>query len=90
MRKFVFIAAFAVFGISTLASTPVLADCAADIEMVQETLKGPNPNVKNGSWNAAKNILKKAKAAHAGGDDKKCEKMIKKAKGKIEDANRGR
>ena len=88
MRKTIIVAAFVAFGFSGLASTPAMADCAADIERIQEELKGPNPNVKSGAWTGAKKMLKKAKAARADGDDKKCEKLLKKAQGKIDAARR--
>ncbi len=68
-------------------SAPVLADCAADIEIVEEEI---NSNIiskhEKGKAQAARQIVKKAKAALAEGKKKKCEKLIKKAQDTLADS----
>ena len=88
MKKTIYVAVIALFGFGALASSPALANCASELDTVAEILKGPNPNAKNNSWGGAQKLLKKAQAAQAAGKKKKCDKLLKKAKGKIEDAKR--
>ena len=65
-------------------STPVHADCAADIETVEEELETNTVSKRaEARARAARNMVKKAKAALAEGKKKKCENLIKKAQDEL-------
>ena len=67
--------------------SPAHADCAADIETTEEQLDSRVVSKRTeGEVQAARNIVKKAKAALANGKKKKCEKLIKKAQDKLGDS----
>ena len=68
-------------------SAPVHADCAADIETVEEEIESSGGSkAATGDVRAARNLVKKAKAALAEGKKKKCENLIKKAQDKLGDS----
>ncbi len=68
-------------------SAPVLADCAADIETIEEELDSSSVSkAAEADVRAARNMVKKAKAALAEGKKKKCENLIKKAQDKLGDS----
>ncbi len=68
-------------------SAPVLADCAEDIETIEEELNsGSVSKAAEADVRAARNMVKKAKAALAEGKKKKCENLIKKAQDKLGDS----
>ncbi len=68
-------------------SAPVLADCAADIETIEEEMDSSTVSkMAEADVRAARNIVKKAKAALAEGKKKKCENLIKKAQDKLGDS----
>ncbi len=65
-------------------SAPVLADCAADIETIEEEMDSSTVSkMAEADVRAARNMVKKAKAALAEGKKKKCENLIKKAQDKL-------
>ena len=66
---------------------PVLAGCAADIEAIEEEIEsGSVSKAAEADVRAARNLVKKAKAALAEGKKKKCENLIKKAQDKLGDS----
>ena len=68
-------------------SAPVLADCAADIETIEEELDSSSVSkAAEADVRAARNMVKKVKAALAEGKKKKCENLIKKAQDKLGDS----
>jgi hypothetical protein len=67
-----------------LVPAPVYADCAADIETVEEEIDSSGGSKASAAdVRAARNLVKKAKAALAEGKKKKCENLIKKAQDKL-------
>ena len=63
---------------------PVHADCAADIEAVEEEMDSSIVSkAATGDVRAARNMVEKAKAALAEGKKKECENLIKKAQDKL-------
>ena len=65
-------------------SAPVLADCAEDIETIEEELNsGSVSKAAEADVRAARNMVEKAKAALAEGKKKKCDNLIKKAKERL-------
>ena len=65
-------------------SAPVLADCAADIETVEEEIDSSTVSkAAEADVRAARNLVKKAKAALVEGKKKKCDNLIKKAKERL-------
>jgi hypothetical protein len=70
----------------TLVPAPVYADCAADIEAVEVEIDSSGGSKASAAdVRAARNLVKKAKAALAEGK-KKCENLIKKAQDKLSDS----
>ncbi len=68
-------------------SAPVLADCAEDIETIEEEIDSSTVSkAAEADVRAARNLVKKAKAALAEGKKKKCENLIKKAQDKLGDS----
>ena len=70
-----------------LATGPAYADCAADIETVEERLASltGREKQKSGAVQAVKNLLDKAKDALTAGKAKKCEKLVQKANEKFDE-----
>lgn len=69
-----------------LAPAPALADCASDIERIEEELDS-NVGVSKvaaGERRAAGKLLEKAKSALAEGKEKRCENLVKKARERLE------
>ncbi len=65
-------------------SAPVLADCAEDIETIEEELNsGSVSKAAEADVRAARNMVEKAKAALVAGKKKKCDNLIKKAKERL-------
>lgn len=65
-------------------SAPVLADCAEDIETIEEELNsGSVSKAAEADVRAARNMVEKAKAALVEGKKKKCDNLIKKAKERL-------
>jgi hypothetical protein len=68
----------------TFVPTAVLADCAADIETIEEALKSDGGSkAAAGDVRAARKLVEKAKAALAEGNEKKCENLVKKAQDRL-------
>lgn len=66
------------------APTSVRADCAADIETVEEEIEsGGGSKRAEAEVRAATEMVEKARAALAEGKKKRCEKLIKKAQDKL-------
>jgi ATP/maltotriose-dependent transcriptional regulator MalT len=84
MRRITSATAIAMLCSFAFVSAPVLADCAADIETIEEELdSGTVSKMAEAEVRAARNMVKKAKAALAEGKKKKCENLVKKAQDKL-------
>ncbi len=87
MRWITFATIIAMLVSFAFVSTPVLADCAADIEAIEEEIEsGSVSKAAEADVRAARNLVKKAKAALAEGKKKKCENLIKKAQDRLGDS----
>lgn len=76
----------AIFFSFGLAPSLARADCASDIEQIEEEL---NTNVGEskaaaGDRRAARKLVEKAKSALAEGKERKCENLVKKARERLE------
>ena len=69
-----------------LAPAPALADCASDIEQIEEELNSNvgGSKVAAGDRRAARKLVEKAKAALSEGKEKKCENLVNKARERLE------
>jgi hypothetical protein len=84
MRRVTFATTIAMLFLFAFVPTPVHADCAADIEAVEEEIDSSGGSkLAEGDVRAARNLVKKAKAALAEGKKKKCENLIKKAQDRL-------
>ena len=84
MRRISFATIIAMLFSFAFVSAPVHADCAADIETVEEEIDSSGGSkMAEAHVRTARNIVEKAKAALAEGKKKKCENLIKKAQDKL-------
>ena len=69
-----------------LAPTLAHADCASDIEQIEEELNSDVGGSKAaaGDRRAARKLVEKAKSALAEGKERKCENLVNKARERLE------
>ena len=84
MRRITSATIIAMLFLFAFVSAPVLADCAEDIETIEEELNsGSVSKAAEADVRAARNMVEKAKAALVEGKKKKCDNLIKKAKERL-------